>query len=77
MDPTIPIPLIIFGIMFGIIFVFAIFCCRCHHITPVEDTLRAHGIDPNLARAGVPVIIVYPHQQKMNPPYTAAPPPYY
>ncbi|CAF0747850.1 unnamed protein product [Adineta steineri] len=76
MDSTIPTPVIIFAIIFGILIVLSVIYSCCRHIM-VRDRLRAHGIDPDLAQAGVPVVIVCPHQQKMNPPYTAAPPPYY
>ena len=37
----------------------------------------AHGIDPDLVHAGVPVVIVRPDQPKIYPSYIATLPPIY
>ncbi|CAF1255776.1 unnamed protein product [Adineta ricciae] len=77
MGTILPIPIITFLVLFGIITVFLMFyhCCRfilIHEIFPV------HGIDPDLVHAGVPIVIVRRSDQpKIYPPYIATSPAIY
>ncbi|CAF1255886.1 unnamed protein product [Adineta ricciae] len=76
MGIILPIPIIIFLVLFGIITVFIMFyhCCR---FILIHEIFQAHGIDPDLVHAGVPIVIVRSDQPKIYPPYIATSPPIY